>query len=84
MGFYFALYPAAGGPAPEGSLELQRDGAAVAHLPMSLSAADASGRIQMVGRLPLDQIPPGSYELIVVVKQAGRQVSRSALVRITD
>ena len=83
MGFYFAVYPAAGGPAPAASLELQRDGAPVAQLPMSLSAPDASGRIQMLGRLPLDQIPPGSYELIVVVKQAGAQVSRSALVRIT-
>jgi VWFA-related protein len=84
LGFYFALYPAAGGQAPEGSLELQRDGVPVAHLPMSLSAPDASGRIQMVGRLPLDQIPLGSYELIVVVKQGAAQVSRSALVRIIE
>src|SRR6185436_17122498 len=84
MGFYFAVYPAAGGSAPAASLELQRDGVPVAQLPISLSAPDASGRIQMIGRLPLDQIAPGSYELIVVVKQAGAQVARSTLVRITE
>ena len=84
LGFYFALYPAAGGPAPEALLEVLRDGVPVAHLPMALSAPDASGRIQMLGRLPLDQIADGSYELVAVVKQADAQVSRSALVRITN
>ena len=39
---------------------------------MPLPAADASGRIQQVGRLPLDQISAGTYELRVVVKQGDR------------
>jgi VWFA-related protein len=83
LGFYFAIYPAPGGPAPEAVLQLLLDDTQVAQLPVPLAAADASGRIQELGRLPLDQIPPGSYELRVVVKQGGGQVVRSALVRIT-
>jgi VWFA-related protein len=83
LGFYFALYPAAGGPAPEAVLQLLLNDAQVAQVPMPLAAADASGRIQQVGRLPLDQIPPGTYDLQIVVKQGGAQVTRSTVVRIT-
>lgn len=83
LGFYFVVYPAAEGPAPESTLELLLNDTAVAQVPMPLPAADASGRIQQTGRLPLDQIPPGSYELRVVVKQGGAQVVRSTFVRIT-
>jgi hypothetical protein len=83
LGFYFAVYPAAGGPAPESTLQLLLNDSVVAQVPMPLPAADASGRIQQTGRLPLDQIAPGTYELRVVVKQGGAQIARSTLVRIT-
>jgi VWFA-related protein len=83
LGFYFAVYPAAGGPVPESTLQLLLNDSVVAQVPMPLPAADASGRIQQTGRLPLDQIAPGTYELRVVVKQGGAQIVRSTLVRIT-
>ena len=82
--FYFAAYPAKSGPAPEATLDLLRDGAVIAQVPLPLSAPDASGRIQQVGRLPLDAIAPGLYELRVVVKQGTAQVSRALLLRIAD
>jgi hypothetical protein len=47
-----------------------------------LPAADASGRVQQVGRLPLDQIAPGTYQLRAIVTQGTTQVGNSALVRI--
>jgi hypothetical protein len=84
LGFYFALYPAAGGPAPESSIELLQNGTFVAQLPMPVPAADASGRIQQVGRLPLDQLTPGTYELRAVVKQGATQIIRSTVVRIVE
>lgn len=83
-GFYFAVYPAPGGPGPESSIELLRNGALVARVPLPLAAADASGRIQQVGRLPLDQLSAGTYELRAVVKQGAQQVARSAMLGITD
>ena len=84
LGFYFAVYPSQGGPEPESTLQLFLNGTAVAQVPLPLAAADASGRIQQLGRLPLDQIAPGLYELRVVVKQGVTVVSRSTMVSITD
>ena len=84
LGFYFTVYATPGAPPPTASLTLQLNGTPVAQLPMTLSPADASGRIQQLGRLPLDQLAPGSYELVVDVTQAAARASRSTLVRIID
>ena len=82
LGFYFTVYPAKGGPAAESTIELMLNGKLVAQVPMPLPAADASGRVQQVGRLPLDQIAPGTYQLRAVVTQGSTQASNSTLVRI--
>jgi hypothetical protein len=84
IGFYFVVYPAKPGPAPAAVLQLLEDGKAAAELPMQLNAADGVGRIQQVGRLPLDRIAPGTYELRVVVKQGQQQLFRSAMLNIAE
>ena len=84
LGFYFAVYPAPGGPQPESTLSLLLNGTPVAQVPVPLAPPDGSGRIQQLGRLPLDRIDPGVYELRVVVTQGATQVFRSTLLRITD
>jgi VWFA-related protein len=80
--FYFAVYPAAGGPAPEVTIQLVQNGVVAAQVPMTVPAADRSGRVQQLGRLPLAQIAPGTYELRAVVKQGTEQVTRSTLLRV--
>jgi VWFA-related protein len=82
--FYFTAYPAPGGTTPEAVLELLQNGNPVAQIPMPLSAADSSGRIQQVGRLPLDQLTPGTYELRVIVKQGGERIVRTTMLRIAE
>jgi hypothetical protein len=84
LGFYFAAYPVKGAAAPESVIELLQDGKSVARVPMPMGAADNAGRIQQLGRLPIDQLPAGSYELRAVVKQGNSQVFRSTLLRIVD
>jgi hypothetical protein len=84
VAFYFAAYPAVGGSAPEASLELLQDGKLMAQLPMPLAAADATGRIQQTGRLPLEQLAPGTYDFRVALKQGTEQVFRSTLLRVTE
>ncbi|MEP6593234.1 MAG: VWA domain-containing protein, partial [Acidobacteriota bacterium] len=83
VAFYFSIYPAAGA-APAAALQLLRDGTAVAQLPMPVPAADASGRIQVTGRLPIDQLPAATYDLRAVVRQGSAQVFRSTLLRIVE
>jgi hypothetical protein len=84
VGFYFAAYPVSGGPAPESAIELLQDGKPVAQLPMPLGTANESGRVQQLGRLPIDQLPAGTYELRAVVKQGTAQMFRSTMLRIVD
>lgn len=84
IGFYFAAYPVQGGPAPESIIELVQNGQPVARIPMPLPAADARGRIQQVGRLPIADLPPGTYELRAIVKQGSDQVVRSSILRIVE
>ena len=84
LGFFFTVYPAAGVPAPQAFLELIQNGKPLAQVPLTLDAADASGQIQQVGRLPLGEIPAGTYELRVIVKQGTEQVFRSAMLHVAD
>jgi VWFA-related protein len=84
LGFYFALYPAPKESAPEATIELLQNGKPVARVPMAVPAADASGRVQQVGRLPLAELKPGTYELRAIARQDTTQVARSVLVTIID
>jgi VWFA-related protein len=82
-GFYFAVYPARAGSSPAAAIELLQNGKPVAELPMTMNAADA-GRIQQIGRLPLERLAPGTYELRAVVRQGAEQVVRSTMLRVTN
>jgi VWFA-related protein len=84
IGFYFAVYPAQGGAYPEATIELMHNGKLVAQLPMPLARVDASGRIQQVGRLPIDQLPPATYELRAIVKQGTQTALRTTMLQIVD
>ncbi len=83
VGFYFSIYPTPG-TAPEATLQLVQDGKVVAQIPMQVPAADAAGRIQVAGRLPLEQLPPATYDMRAVVRQGAAQVYRSTLLRVVE
>jgi VWFA-related protein len=84
VGFYFAAYLAADGATPQFVIELLQDGKSVAQLPIPLAPVDRMGRIQQAGRLPIEQLRPGTYELRAIVKQGNAQVSRSTMLRIVE
>jgi VWFA-related protein len=84
VGFYFVVYPAPQGGAPSAAIELLQNGTAVAQIPMPLAAADARGRIQAVGRLPIETLAPATYELRAIVKQGSDQIFRSAMLHIVE
>jgi hypothetical protein len=82
--FYFVIYPNKEGRGPDVVIELLQNGKAAVQLPMPVPPADADGRIQQLGRLPIDQLAPGTYELRAIVKQGDQQVARSTILRIVD
>ncbi len=84
LGFFFAVYPGTTTSAPQAVLDVIQNGTRLAQLPLQLGPADASGRIQQVGRLPLDAFAPGTYELRAIVKQGAEQVYSSVMVRVSE
>lgn len=84
IGFFFTVYPARGAAAPQAILGLLSGGNPIAQLPLTLAAVDAQGRIQQAGRLPIDQLAPGTYELQVAVTQGSTLLNRTVTFRIVD
>jgi hypothetical protein len=82
--FYFTIYPGRGDRTPDVTIELLLNGQIAARVPMPVQPPDASGRIQQLGRLPIDGLSPGTYDLRAVVQQGDQRVSRSTLLRITE
>jgi VWFA-related protein len=76
--FFFTVYaPKETNSMPKLMIELAQQGRTLAQMPGELPPADAAGRIQFAGSLPLESIPAGDYELKVVVTSAAKSVSRS-------
>jgi hypothetical protein len=85
VGFFFTAYPGtATSDTPQSVLELVQNGKLLAQVPVELSPPDSSGRIQQLGRLPLQALAPGTYELRAVVKQGSEQVFRSTVIHLTE
>jgi VWFA-related protein len=84
VGFFFTAYPVRGGAAPEAAMTLLLNGKVLAQSPLPLSTADTQGRLQQTGRLPVDQLAPGTYELQVAVKQGTTQLTRTVTFRIVE
>jgi len=83
--FFFTVYIPPGITAkPKLTIELFREGRALAQIPGELPDADALGRIQYVAALPLEKIPAGSYALKITVSGETASVSRSRSFTILD
>ena len=79
--FYFVVYPTRDGT-PTASLSLVSAGKVLAEVPLELAAADAKGRIPQVSRMPIEAIPPGTYELRVLVKQGTQSAAQGMTFRL--
>jgi VWFA-related protein len=85
IGFFFTLYPGtASTDTPQAALELMQNGKLLAKVPVELPPADGSGRIQQLGRLPLEALAPGTYELRAVARQGSGTVVRSTMLHLTE
>ena len=62
------------GDAPVALVELRRGSVTVKSVALPAGAALADGRLMLVGRVPIDDVPAGSYELSVTVTQGGQAV----------
>jgi VWFA-related protein len=76
LSFFYTLFPRAA--TLRATLELVSGGRSVATLPLTLPAADASGRVQHFAQLPLAAVPVGSCTLRVTVGDGLSTITRDA------
>jgi len=81
LSFYFALYGEVQGV--KATAELLRNGEVLATAPVELPPT-AGQRVQHVGRLPIDRLPAGIYELRILVRGVGRELARTAYFTLQD
>ena len=66
------------GPAPGAVLRLLARNQLLAELPLTLGPAGGDGRLVALGHLPIESLPPGSYDLQVTVSEGDQREIRSA------
>jgi hypothetical protein len=81
--FYVDVRTATASP-PTATIEVLRAGNMWSQLPVALPGADASGRIQYLGQVPVNALPPGRYALRLTVTQGERREVREAVFEVID
>jgi hypothetical protein len=82
LSFYVMILP--NGSTPTATLTLGQNGRTLATLPVTLDAADAGGRIQQVGQIPLASFAPGAYEVTFTVTGGATPITRSTTVTVAE
>jgi VWFA-related protein len=83
--FFFKIYLSADVRAvPKLTIELRQQDRTLAQMPGVLTEPDALRRIQYLAGLPLEKIPPGTYELRITVRDGTTSVTRSRQFTVAD
>ena len=72
------------GDTPVALLELRRGLTALKSVTLPAVGALADRRLMLVGRVPIDDVPAGEYELRVSVTQGAQTTARTASVTLVD
>jgi VWFA-related protein len=83
-GFFFSVYGQEAGTAAKALIEVRKGEKVVAQSSANLPAADATGRTQHAGALPLKGMAPGDYRLRVSVGEGASAVAREAAFTVVD
>jgi VWFA-related protein len=79
--FYVAFYPTPGHD-PVATVELLHSGRTLATTPLELAHATSPGRVQHLGKLPVGNLPEGTYELHLRFRQGDDEQLRTAFFTI--
>jgi VWFA-related protein len=81
--FYFAFHRRPGSD-PSATLEILHSGKAIASIPVELPHTRQDGRLQHLGKLPVGEFPPGTYELRLRLRTGSEEQMRSAYFTIAE
>lgn len=79
--FYFSFYRGIG-ETPEATLEILHSGESLASVPVDMPGLAAQGRVQHVGKLPIDKFPVGTYELRLRLRSGTTEETRNTFFTI--
>ncbi len=78
LAFFFTAYPSQSAKsAPKATIEVMQGGRSLGRASIDLPKPDATGRIQYASALPIDKLPPGSYQLKITASDGEGNVARS-------
>jgi VWFA-related protein len=77
--FYFVAFASA---EPETKITLARDGKVLATVPLSNPQRGESGAYRYAGTLPMSQLEPGQYEVVVTIAQNGVKAGTETLLEV--
>jgi VWFA-related protein len=81
--FYFVTNPPLNtGDKPEAQIAVKRDGKALTLSALTAPAPDENGAYRYSSILPLSQLEPGDYDLIVTVSQNGMRATKEAFFQV--
>jgi VWFA-related protein len=83
LAFYLTAYVPDPSVSSAATVELVQNGKVIARVPLELAKPDAERRIRQLGRVSIEQLAAGSYELRVGVRQGNTTVRRTAQFRVT-
>jgi VWFA-related protein len=81
--FYFAFYSSSGRD-PAVTLDILHSGQTLASVPVALSLPIPLGRVQHLGKLPIDGFPSGTYELRLRLRSGATEEVRNAFFTIAQ
>ena len=76
--FGFEAFADPQGAQTDGTIAIVQDGQPVALTPLQLSSRAETGRIAYVGHLPIGALTPGSYSLVLTLRQGAATLTRTA------
>ena len=76
--FGFEAFADPSGAQTDGTIAIVQDGQSAAVTPLQLSSRAETGRIAYVGHLPIGALTPGSYSLVLTLRQGAATLTRNA------
>ena len=74
----FEAFADLAGAQANGTIAITKDAQPVMEIPLQVSRQPESGRIAYVGHIPIGTLPPGSYALVLTLRQGAATLTRTA------
>jgi len=83
LAFYLTVYVPDPNTRRSATIDLLQNGKVLDTVPLELEQPDIERRIRQVGRVPVERLAAGSYQLRIAIRQGSTTISRTSQFRVT-